>query len=276
MDTVVISDEEWVGVPWKPLYARAVDALRETFDPAWGSLATKWFAYDHLALVRTQAFVDVGGWDTMIPFYLTDCDMHERLWMRGFRIEAAEAGKVWDVASSIDDLELLYKRGGDSMKVKKRKDTKIPDVDKADLPSAIKEVTPIENDEIQRSSVMYHEILTVLDTKQNEKNANGGGNRNTWQAKQAGGQTEAFYRDPEGFEESILSMMDWGRSIFHAKWGRDRCNLRDVGLVEDDAWRVVRDWEDEGVQRKYWREKAMEEKAKEKEAEVRRKQKIAA
>ena len=75
MDTVVLSDEEWNGEPYKSLYMRAVDALRETLDPAWGPLATWWFAYDRLALVRTQAFVDVGGWDTMIPFYMTDCDM---------------------------------------------------------------------------------------------------------------------------------------------------------------------------------------------------------
>ena len=75
MDTVVLSDEEWNGEPYKSLYMRAVDVLRESLDPAEGPLATRWFCYDKLALVRTQTFVDVGGWDTMIPFYTTDCDM---------------------------------------------------------------------------------------------------------------------------------------------------------------------------------------------------------
>ena len=275
MDTVVVSDEEWVGDPWKPLYARAVDTLRETLDPEWGSLATRWFAYDRLALVRTQAFVDVGGWDTMIPFYLTDCDMHERLWMRGFRIEAAEAGKVWDVASSIDDLAILYKRGMDGAKVKKRKGTTDPQVDEVILKPDVKEATSSKDETIQRNSATYHEILRTLGAKQNEKNANGGGGRNTWQSRQVGGQGEPFYRDPEGFEESILSLMDWGKSVFNAKWGRDRCDLRDVGLTEGDAWRVVRGWENEDVQGRYWREKAKEEKARVNEAEVKRKQKIA-
>ena len=115
MDTIVVSDEEIPveeGKPYKPLYSRAVEALEETLDPAWGPLATRWFAYDRLALVRTQGFVDVGGWDTTIPFYMTDCDMHERLWMEGLRIEDAAAGKVWDVADTLDDLGELYKRGG--------------------------------------------------------------------------------------------------------------------------------------------------------------------
>ena len=70
MDTVVLSDEGWNGEPYKSLYMRAVDALRETLDPAWGPLATRWFAYDKLALVRTQAFVDIGGYvfsESMFP-----------------------------------------------------------------------------------------------------------------------------------------------------------------------------------------------------------------
>ena len=260
MDTVVVSDEEWDGTPWKPLYARAVDALRETLDPAWGTLATRWFAYDHLALVRTQTFVDVGGWDTMIPFYLTDCDMHERLWMRNFRIENAQAGKVWDVASAIDDLELLYKRGGDTVTVAKRENATKPATDGGAPAPEATAVKPTEENGVQRSSVMYHEILRSLDTKQHEKNAHGGGGRNTWQARQIGGQGEPFYRDPEGFEESILSLMEWGKLTYRAKWGRDRCDLRDVGMVEGDAWRVVGGWEDEGVQKQYWKDRAREEK----------------
>ncbi|KAL6717630.1 hypothetical protein ACLMJK_005545 [Lecanora helva] len=278
MDTVVVSDEEWDGDPWKPLYARAVDALRETLDPAWGPLATRWFAYDHLALVRTEAFVDVGGWDTMIPFYLTDCDMHERLWMRGFRIENAQAGKVWDVASAIDDMALLYQRGGDSVQkvAKKREAAEEANATTSSIDTASKLSTttstppqkssaaalPTPSATITRSSVLYHEILRALDTKQHEKNAHGGGGRNTWQSRQMGGQGEPFYRDPEGFEESILSMMEWGKSVFAAKWGRDRCDLRDSGLGEGDAWRVVRGWEDEGVQREFWRERRKEEKEK--------------
>lgn len=244
MDDVVVSDEEWNGEPYKSLYLRAVDALRQTMDPAWGPLATLWFAYDHLALVRTQAFVDVGGWDTMIPFYMTDCDMHERLWMKGFRIEAADAGRVWDVATSLDDLEMLYRRGlGRAKSSGKRED--------------ISEA-PGEPAEVQRNSPAYRELIESLDVMQHVKGSNKGG-RNTWQSRQRGGQGEPFYRDSEGFERGILMWMDFGRKVFEEKWGRGKCDLRDSGLEEGDAWKVLLDWEKPEVQMWYQSDRAREE-----------------
>ena len=170
MDTVVLSNEEWDGEPYKSLYIRAIDALRETtLDPTWGPLATRWFAYDKLALVRTQAFVDIGGWDTMIPFYMTDCDMHERLWMRQFRIEGAEAGRVWDVHTSLDDLERLYKRGGDPPKATTKRE-------------GVTEILSREP-EVKRNSAVYQELVHSLNVLQDLKSKAEGG-RNTWQARQ--------------------------------------------------------------------------------------------
>ena len=237
MDTVVVSDEE--REPFEPLYTRAVSALRETLEPNWGPLATLWFAYDRLALVRTQAFVDVGGWDTMIPFYMTDCDMHERLWMRDFRIENAEAGKVWDVASSLEDLEVLYRKG-----------------DNVDSNA-------------QRNSPAYKDLVQKLDDMQHAKATDSGG-RNTWQARQRGGQGEPFYRDAEGFERAVMMWMEFGRDVFTEKWGRGPCDIRDAGMIEGDAWRVEKDWEKPEVQWKY--AKAKEESAKVREAEMKEKE----
>ncbi|CAD6590862.1 MAG: hypothetical protein ASARMPRED_005083 [Alectoria sarmentosa] len=259
MDTVVLSDEEWIGEPYKSLYMRAVDALRETLDPAWGPLATRWFAYDKLALVRTQAFVDIGGWDTMIPFYMTDCDMHERLWMRKFRIEGAEAGRVWDVQTSLDNLELLYKRGGDAPKATAKRETAT-------------EILP-RGSEVQRNSADYQKLVNSLNALQDLKSAAVGG-RNTWQARQRGGQGEPFYRDPEGFEKGIWMWMDFGRDVYTEKWGRGPCDLREAGLVEEDAWRLVKDWENPDVQKHFRldreneaKEQVIKEKAEEKEKE---------
>ncbi|KAF6221507.1 hypothetical protein HO133_002363 [Letharia lupina] len=257
MDTVVLSDEEWDGESYKSLYMRAVDALRETLDPAWGPLATRWFAYDKLALVRTQAFVEIGGWDTMIPFYMTDCDMHERLWMREFRIEGAEAGRVWDVHTSLDDLERLYKRGADSPKATAKRE-------------GATEILPREP-EGQRNSAVYQELVHSLNLLQDLK-SNAEGGRNTWQARQRGGHGEPFYRDPEGFEKGIWMWMDFGRDVYTEKWGRGPCNLREAGLVEEDAWRLVKDWENADVQKQFRldrekeaKEQVIKEKAKEKE-----------
>ena len=254
MDTAVLGDEEWHGEPYKSLYMRAVDALRETLDPAWGSLATRWFAYDKLALVRTQAFVDIGGWDTMIPFYMTDCDMHERLWMRKFRIENAEAGRVWDVHTSLDNLEQLYKRGRDPPKAAVREEGAAESLSK--------------EPEVQRNSVVYQELVHSLNVLQDLK-SNAEGGRNTWQARQRGGQGEPFYRDPEGFEKGIWMWMDFGRDVFTEKWGRGPCDLREAGLVEEDAWRLVKDWENPDVQKQFMldRKKEAKEQAIKQEAE---------
>ncbi|MCJ1460372.1 hypothetical protein MMC28_010752 [Mycoblastus sanguinarius] len=272
MDTVVVSDEESTGndngQPYQSLYSRAVAALRETLDPNWGPLATRWFAYDRLALVRTAAFVDVGGWDTMIPFYMTDCDMHERLWMRGFKINDAEAGKVWDVASSLEDLEVLYKRGEDSKGpgAKERRN----EGDISDL-NTNPPTPPPPPQQAQGStslkSPLYHQLLSSLDQMQNAKNDNKGG-RNTWQARQRGGQGEPFYRDAEGFERGVLMWMDFGHKVFEEKWGRGLCDIRDAGLVEGDAWRVVGDWENEKVQREWRREREKEAKERGKAARL--------
>ena len=253
MDTALVSDEEWETDSYRghkeehqyvSAYLRALEVLRESMDPSYGPtgpLATRWFSYDRLALVRTQAFVDVGGWDTLIPFYMTDCDMHERLWMNNMSIEGAEAGKVWDLDTALDDLEILYHRGplGESTK---------------DKPS--------------KNSPKYQEILHKLDEMQNAKGSREGG-RNTWQASQKGGQGEPFYRDSEGFEKGIQMTMEFGRNVFEEKWGRGRCNLRDVGMVDSDAWRVVKDWEKPEVQkqaRKDVERQAKEEAQREKEA----------
>ena len=65
----------------------------------------------------------------------------------------------------------------------------------------------------------------------------------------SGGQGEPFYRDPEGFEKGIWMWMDFGRDVYAEKWGRGPCDLREAGLVEEDAWRVVKDWEHSDVQK---------------------------
>ena len=237
MDTVVISDEDPDSLPYQSLYMRALSVLRQTLNPSYGALATRWFAYDRLALVRTQAFLDVGGWDTLIPFYMTDCDMHERLWMRHFIIEEAFAGIVYDVGSSLEDLKQLYHRDSNSASGNSSED-------------------PCQN------SPAYRTLISTLEEIQRNKNEGNEG-RNTWQSRQQGGQGEPFYRDAEGFTQGIQMTIDLGKKVFEEKWGRGRCDIRDAGLGEGDAWRLLGGWEDDGVQmehRKEMRKKAKQQK----------------
>lgn len=243
MDVVAVSDEEYNHEPYQSLYMRAIEVMRDSLRPEYGQWAARWFAYDRLSLVKTKAYTDVGGWDTMIPFYMTDCDMHERLFMKGFKLDDADGAKIWDVSTSLDDLELLYQRGAKATKSKK------------DL------TVRAEDEAFQRNSPMYQDLLRSLDEMQNQKNSDRGG-RNAWQAHQHGGQGEPFYRDPEGFARAIHMTIEFGRKVFEEKWGRGSCNLRDAGLVEEDAWKVVLNWETPKVQAKAKEEKAQAEKKK--------------
>lgn len=119
MDVLVLSYEDGRGAltprydrpGYKTVYELALKALREAreSDPRWG---LRFFAYDHLALVNPAAYEDVGGWDTMIPYYLTDCDMHSRLAMRNWTMRDAKAAIITDVASALDDLRVLYRVDG--------------------------------------------------------------------------------------------------------------------------------------------------------------------
>lgn len=108
---------------YRSLYELALAALRtareeaaaEGADERKRKWALRFFSYDHLTLVNPAAYEDVGGWDTMIPYYMTDCDMHARLAMRGWGIEDAKAGVITDVASTLEDLSALYRVEGASV-----------------------------------------------------------------------------------------------------------------------------------------------------------------
>ena len=41
---------------------------------------------------------------------MADCDMHERLFMMGFKITNTEVGYVFNAGSGLDDLEVLYRK----------------------------------------------------------------------------------------------------------------------------------------------------------------------
>lgn len=117
MDVVAQTHED--AKPYKSLYEIAVDTIRESMAPDYGvdpntgkksQWAIRFFSYDWLALVNVNSYVKVGGWDTMISYYGTDCDMHSRLAMNELTTPIADAGQIFDVGRSLDDLEILFRR----------------------------------------------------------------------------------------------------------------------------------------------------------------------
>lgn len=221
------------------VYQNCLSALRKVTDP---SYTTKWamrsFSYDRLALVNIQSMLAIGGWDTLIPFYMTDCDMRARFEMEGYDIQEVPSGIVFDVASSLEDLLVLYRKLGtadaifkdpnlveeelvaiiereaptteletESIEITNRTvvpPTKNPSPYAHDSSS----LTPIWKEDTIHSSNFIH-TLSVLDAMQHSKATSNKG-RNTWQARQKGGEGEPFYRDAEGFTIGIEMTIEHG------------------------------------------------------------------
>jgi hypothetical protein len=253
MDVVALSFESRYDSPhtadeysgFQSIYKLAVQAIRSAMsmspDPNSSDPSKPWaarfFAYDRLALVNRAAFEKVGGWDPQIPFYLADCDMHDRLKFGGFEYNEEDVviGNVIDVGNTLDDLLVLYRKKNS--------------VEASFTPEGEKR-NATQDHKFQRQWVsdvpgsdLYKRILTVVQNMTVYKNENGGGGRNTWQTQQAGGKGDPYYRDPQGFEKALQMTMQLGRDVYAEKWGHRECGLGQVGRKAEDAWRVEHDWE---------------------------------
>lgn len=244
MDVMVLSYEDGGGdktVPYyqpgyQSLYELACRALRDARKKGdkWG---LKFFSYDHLALVNPAAFEDVGGWDTLIPYYVADCDMHSRLAMRGWSQEDARAGIITDVSTALDDLLALYR---DPNIVPSFSDPNPPPP-----PPPLNESEVAKRDDLAVPDVRleyWRSLLRTADGMFHYKH--GGRGRNTWQTAQRGGEGEPFYYDAAGLARGIDIITEAGKEVYHQKWGHHGCDLvSGGGLQFADQWKVEHDWE---------------------------------
>ena len=234
MDGVALTNETYE--PFSSLYMRAVDALRETLtEPDWGM---RFFAYDHLTLSNVAAYTAVGGYDTFIPYYATDCDFNFRLRQSGHTIEDVRAGRIFDVGDSLSDLRLLSRENtADASATCEPEDIEV-------AAKTIKQVegSPANSAPYGRGDCRYHALNRILETLDHEKQTHKGG-RNYWQTSSDGGLGEPFWQLPEGFEKALQMHMDHGRKVFNKKWATERCALKKAGRTCTDqetcsAWRV--------------------------------------
>jgi len=246
---------------FKSIYQRAVDTLRlatasstlpdpNSADPnkPW---AARFFAYDRLTLVNREAYESIGGWDTAIPYYNSDCDMHDRLKMYGFEYNGPdiEIGDFCDISGSLDDLLVLYRKKNTveasfTVDAPPQEEQLKEDVEKEEPKVPIdrmQETGEWVSDEL--GSTAYKQLFHVADSMARLKNGGDPRGRNTWQARQTGGQGEPYYRDPEGFEKAVQMLTQTGRDIYAEKWGHLYCDLLPFGLKAGDEWRVEHDWE---------------------------------
>ncbi|KZL72893.1 hypothetical protein CT0861_03581 [Colletotrichum tofieldiae] len=270
MDAFVLSYEEGmegvsglVNTPeYQTIYELAVKELNDTMrsDHKWGA---RFFAYDHLTLVNPRAYADVGGFDTFIPYYMTDCDMHWRLEEAGWSIKHSKAGIVQDVASVVDDLRVLYREGeipegfgftdpnppppsqalGENLREENKRSLTVPELDQTGAPvnstvgssgeQSAKVIDPLES-----FRILHHISQDMFNHKHADRD------RNTWQLGQRGGDPrEPYAYDALGFQEGIDVMTEAGRETFRRKWGHRDCDFGAAGLKPSDAWKVEKDWE---------------------------------
>ncbi|KAK0613298.1 hypothetical protein B0T14DRAFT_539220 [Immersiella caudata] len=211
------------------LYDRAVGVLQFLRRPEAPKWANHFFAYDHLTLVNRDAILDVGGWDTHIPFYATDCDMYVRLMWAGYWQGETEIGIILDVATVMEDIAALFRAPGVKARFKgdpKRKEEKGRKLKEGE-------------------GETWEKLVEVAKRMEEAKYEDGNGWRNMWQLSQTGGQGEPFARDYEGFEMGLRMFIDTGRAVFAEKWGHRGCDIAKMNIKAEDAWRLERDWDPE-------------------------------
>ena len=234
MDVVPQSSED--REPYKSLYMRAVDMIRKTKVKGFarddqgreGRWALVYLAYDWLTLMNVETMVELGGWDPMISYYGTDCDMYDRMRMANLTTSVGDVGKIYDLGTSLENLEVLYRK----------KPRSTADFDAAigfSGPGVRLEGRSLEEDE--RNSSSWHRLQERLQEMQQDK-VHGHLPRNAWQTQQRGGQGDPFYRDIVGFEDSLEITIKAGERVYQAKWGERRCDLLEAGLKLEDAWMI--------------------------------------
>ncbi|KAI0200545.1 hypothetical protein F4808DRAFT_154445 [Astrocystis sublimbata] len=250
-DSIVFSDEDvkkkdrdhdWDHDPFATLYERSIGLMRYLNGPEMPPWATHYFAYDLFTLINRDAYLDVGAWDTHIPFYAADCDMYLRLHWAGYWQPQSEAGLVYDVGLPLKDIGALFRIPGSHAAFAG---------DPVFRPSEQKR--PHREAELKREQDMYswveregesfQHLVEVAERMQATKWAGEGIRRNTWQGRQMGGQGEPYYRDIDGFASGVEAMTDAGRRVFADKWGHRGCDLLELGIQGTDAWRLERDWD---------------------------------
>ncbi|KAI8954143.1 hypothetical protein F4801DRAFT_596217 [Xylaria longipes] len=93
---------------YRTIYENCLRELNHTLEneKRW---AFRWFQYDHLTLVNRAALDAVGGWDSLMPYYGSDCDMNARLEMDGWTMRHRRVGIINDVSTVLEDLAALYR-----------------------------------------------------------------------------------------------------------------------------------------------------------------------
>jgi hypothetical protein len=250
-DVMVFSDEEVRKKdrdhdhdydPYATIYERAVGLLRYLQGPDMPEWSTHFFSYDQFTLVNRDAMLEVGGWDTQIPYYASDCDMYLRLHWAGFWQPQSEAGLIFGVSDHLDDIGALFRLPGSHATFARDAALDAMEPNRYGL-EVEKETERKMWSWVEKEGESWQHLVQVAGRMQQAKWIGDGAWRNIRQSKQTGGEGEPFYRDAQGFDDAVAIQAEAGRRVFADKWGHRGCDLVEVGIEGKDAWRLQRDWD---------------------------------
>jgi hypothetical protein len=106
---IIVTSDEFTG-RYKSFHERIIEELddvgllngQKIRKPR---LAGKMFNGDYLAMVHVEPWKEVGGWDTFIPYYSSDCDFYARAKLSGFVFQDVFAGRIFDVGQLMPDID---------------------------------------------------------------------------------------------------------------------------------------------------------------------------
>ncbi|KAI1374171.1 hypothetical protein F4677DRAFT_427417 [Hypoxylon crocopeplum] len=254
---------------YRTIYENCLRELNRTLEneERW---AFRWFQYDHLTLVNKASLDAVGGWDSLMPYYGSDCDMNARLEMDGWTIRHRRVGIINDVSTVLEDMAALYRdlsitpKFIDPNPIPKAEEqiqeeqtepqneegSESPSVDHKDgkgnkaTEKRDDKVNTANGAGIAKAIAYFRELVNVGNDMGSYKYRDDKNARNSWQNSQHGGVGEPYYYNAEGFSTSFWILAEAGREIFRQKWGHRECNLvEETALSLEDQWLVEKDWE---------------------------------
>ncbi|KAI1266365.1 hypothetical protein F5Y18DRAFT_383347 [Xylariaceae sp. FL1019] len=235
-------DHDWDHDPFATMYERSIGLLRYLNGPEMPPWATHFFSYDHFTLVNRDAYLDVGAWDTHIPFYAADCDMYLRLHWAGYWQPQSESGLIFDVNRPLQNIGSLFRIPGAHARFEGDPVFAGHDQKRPHREAELKREEDMYS-WVEKEGETYTHLIEVAGRMQELKWADTETAGSVWKDHQFGGEGEPFYRSPEGFKSGIEITADAGRRVFAEKWGHRGCDLLELGIEGKDVWKLERDWD---------------------------------
>lgn len=204
MDVIILADE--TANPYMSFYEQILLDLDQTVHDL-DNWILHFYNFDWLTLVNTKSYDLLGGWDSAIPYYTSDCDFYSRvtmwgdLYQNGFELKSVDIKAIYDSLHPLADLSVFF---------------------------------PTSPDE-GLNSPRFQKLVKTASFGQDLKGS--GSERNQWQNVQTGGGDDPYYKGSWVQDTQFRLLNDIGREMFELKWKTGgSCPAFDVGRRLSDMY----------------------------------------